>query len=211
MRETMTLNTVEDMIAQALIHTDQRFKLRDHTNYEYDDPEAGRKWSDERLSVVGKCPGYGKDGYSEWSERDDAYDKLQPSQHPVKSWSLFSDYSEFRLSPELGEKVEEVWTKKQSRYYRDQMVRTGTLTLAGILKRLGRADVAQKIREAETARKNREAIVRRNNLRQQLSRKMGELEKWVNDYGAEIGVTVEMFQLPVEIADCLKEEEVPTR
>jgi hypothetical protein len=199
MKNIPVLNTIDEMVAAALIYTDKRFKLRDSTDYVYDDPEAGEEWQNARVSVIGTCPGYGKEGYEEWSKRDDAYDETKPSMYLVKSYELSESYDTwYALSPELGEKLDSVWTKKQSRYYRDTLERTGTLTLAGMLKRLGRTDVGQKIKDAK---------YRRNNLRQQLAKKMDELEKWVNDYGKEIGVTAEMFNLPVEIADCLKMEE----
>jgi len=207
MKDIPTLNTLDEMVAQAVIYTDRRFQLRVSTDYVFDDPVAGQTWQDGRDAFTGKCPGYGKEGHKEWKELDDAYDELEPPKHPVKSYSLMSDYSEkFYLSPELGAQVEEVWTKKRARYG-SGMELTGILTLAGLLKRLGRTDAATQIRDAEAARKEREARMRRNNLRANLSRKMDELEGWVDDYGAEIGVTVEMFQLPVELADCLKMEE----
>ena len=207
MRNTTPINTIEDLVKYALIETDNKFQLRDSTDYEYDDPAEGQAWLDNRESVIGKCPGYQGDGYKEWKKRDAAYDETRPKIHPVKTWSLQRGYhTEYSLSRELGEKIDAIWSKKESRYYRDQMNRTGALTFAGILKRLGRTDIAKTIKEAESKRKTQQEIDRRNATRRSLQKQIDALETWVNSYGKEIGVTAEMFQLPVELADCLKEE-----
>jgi len=200
------LNTIEDLVAVAMRSGDTRYKLNDYTEHEYDDPVEGKAWEGNQESVIGEYVGYGREGRKEYAEREQAYMETMPKKHPVITWVLRSDYdTRYSLGAELGAQVDSVWTKKDKRYGTGQE-RTGLLTLAGILKRLGRTDVATKIKDAETLRKEQDAKNRRNNIRRNVYKYLNDLEKYVKDYCEPTGVTAEMFQLPVELADALEEE-----
>jgi len=206
MKDIPVLNTIEDLVAVALKSGDTRYELEDNSVYEYDDPVAGKAWEDNEESVVGEYPGAKSPEYSAYIERERVYRKTKPAMHPETHFYLKKKYiAHYKVGAELGVQIDAVWTKKVGRYSTTPR-RTGVLTLAGILKRMGRTDVATKIKDAEIVQKEANAKYRRNNVRVGLQRKLDELEKWVKDYGAEIGVTPEMFQLPVELADALKEE-----
>jgi len=201
------LNTIEDLVAVALKSGDTRYKLNDNTVWEYDDIATGKAWEDGEDAYVGKHSSYGTPEYKAYRERVYEYEKLKPATHAVKTYVLRSDYdTRYSLGAELGAQVDGVWTKKVGRYSKTPE-RTGLLTLAGILKRMGRTDVATKIKDAETLRKEQDAKNRRNNIRRNVYKYLNDLEKYVKDYCAPIGVTPDMFQLPVELADALKEEE----
>ncbi len=118
---------------------------------------------------------------------------------------LMANDRQVLLGTEFGNRVKAVWTMRPSRYSRSD-VPAGTLTLSGLLNRLGEKDAAKTIKNASAAYRAEGDKNHRNTIRREINKRLAELEALVNRSGKDIGVTVDMFQLPIELADKLKEE-----
>lgn len=83
------------------------------------------------------------------------------------------------LSDELGKQIDEIWTKKEPYRNANYKRNYGSLSLQGILKRLGKSDVAEdiakRIKAAEAAEEIARAKRNRNYKRKQIREKAEEL------------------------------------
>jgi len=207
MKQTVKINTIDELIAAA-IKDSTRFTIEEDSNWVYDDPVAAKAWQDGEDGYCGKWIPYGAEGYEEYRKKVDSYQDLRPSRHIEKTYRLRNNYSTYYiLSEEVGSQVDAIWTKHPSRYS-NRMVNKGSMTLAGMLKRMGH-DISGQIEAQKTKRELANQIYIRNNARLSLKRKLEDLEKWVTDYGGTIDVTAEMFQLPIELAEKLEPEAMP--
>lgn len=141
-------------------------------------------------------------------ELDNEYSN-EPAKHIVEYWSLKTAssgrYSDgFNLSAELGNQLSKIWKQDTRHAWRGDF--SGYKTLQGILKALGRTDIAQLVKSAQAAAEAQKQKNSRNYVRREINAKLAEIEKLVNQHGATLGITVEMFQLPTELADKLTEE-----
>lgn len=205
--KAVKINTIDELIAAA-IKDSTRFTIDGDWNTAYDDPVAGKAWEDGETAYCGECPNYGTPEYKVYNDKLDEYEKLRPGRHIEKTYRLQNNCSTYYiLNEEVGSQVDAIWTKHPSRYG-NRMVNKGSMTLAGMLKRMGH-DISGQIEAQKTRRELANRIYIRNNARLSLKRKLEDLEKWVTDYGGTIDVTAEMFQLPIELAEKLELEAMP--
>jgi len=207
MKETNRINTMDELI-NAAITDSTRFTIEEDSNWVYDDPVAGKAWIDGEHEFCGDWIPYGAEGHEEYQKKFDAYQNLRPSRHIEKTYRLRNDFKTYYiLGEEIGGKVDAIWTKRPSRFS-NRMNNKGSMTLSGMLKRMGE-DISNQIEAQKAKRELADQIYIRNNARLSLKRKLEELEKWVVDYGGKISVTPDMFQLPLELAEKLKLEAMP--
>ncbi len=120
----------------------------------------------------------------------------------------YSKYGErIQLGVELGKKLFEIWAKKPVYQGAKTLEPRGVMSMAGILKRLGETGAADQISSAAKRAKELSAARSRNYYRKIIREKLDDLEKYVNSHGEAIGVTASMFQLPIELANALEDEE----
>lgn len=167
--ENKRLETIEDLIEMALrpYGKDKRWELDKHENQEYDDKLLGEAWEKDGDIIRAKKNYYGT---PEWIE----HERKKPPTHMEPIYYLYyrsNAWHEERwdLSIRLGEQIDTVWTRKE-KYGRQ--CRIGLLTLAGILKRLGRTDVGEKIKEATKKRNEESAKSNRNFHRRNIAEAM---------------------------------------
>lgn len=207
MSQAQNINTIDELIAAA-VKDSARFTIMEDSDWVYDDPVAGKAWQDGEDDYCGKWTPYGAEGYAEYKSKVDSYQDLRPSRHVEKTYRLRNNYSTYYiLSGEVGSQVDAIWTKHPARYS-NRMVNKGSMTLSGMLKRMGE-DISDQIQAQKAKRELSDQIYIRNNARLSLKRKLEELEKWVVDYGDKISVTPDMFQLPLELAEKLELEAMP--
>lgn len=115
--------------------------------------------------------------------------------------------SYFTLSDSLGKSIMSIWKTRPAYRGSSRMVETGYKTLAGILKELGRTDIKDSLDKARKELLTQKKKIARNYIRRSICSMMEELGKYVDEHGAEIGVTTAMFGLPIELQDLLKDEE----
>lgn len=207
MKQTKRINTLDELIGAALSDS-TRFTIDEDSNWVYDDPVAGKAWQDGESDYCGKYPVYGTPEYEAYNVKRNEYEDLRPSRHIEKTYRLRNDFNTYYiLGEEIGGKVDAIWTKRPSRYS-NRMVNKGSMTLSGMIKRMGE-DISDQIEAQREKRELAGQIYIRNNVRLSLKRKLEELEKWVVDYGGKIFVTPDMFQLPLELAEKLELEAMP--
>ena len=165
-KETITLNTVEDMVAfvtKNLYNADRKWMLQDHKDWQWDDPEAGKAWQaeDNVNEFVSMFDENKKAEYASYLAKEKELDARKPKQHQETSWSLRESgegwhNAYINLSPELGEMLDKTWKTKPAYKGADYTSRTGYVTIPGMLKRLGMIGFDKQIKadkEAEEARR----------------------------------------------------------
>lgn len=173
-------NTVEDMVKWVLGNTfnaSRRYSIESTSHTAWDDPEAGDAWDTERRDL-GWAYDLDPEAREQYLVKEQELFARLPAQHTVTNWMLReatgsrwrSSYIE--LSEELGTAINATWTKRADRYDKHQ-VNVGTISVPGILKRLGHAGMDKEIAAATEQEQNRIAKVRRNNARME-ARKLAQ-------------------------------------
>jgi hypothetical protein len=171
---SVTFNTVEDMakwvVANPGYRSTMRFSLEDRISWEYDDVEAGKKWSEEDSAIpyVSFCD---EPAHTHYLLIKEAHDQLQPKKHKVVTWYLDKAIERYSrnstsiyLSPELAKEIDSVW--KRGPIYRGskETKRVGLVTIPGIVKRLGVKGFDKQIAEAtKTVKEIADRNIRNNN------------------------------------------------
>lgn len=208
MKQTVKINTIDELIGAAIKDTSTRFSIEEDTNWEWDDPAAGKAWADGEDAYCGEWIPYGQEGHDAYQVKKEEYFAIRPSKHVTTTYRLRHDYvTHYILDYEVGKQVDEIWTKRRAKWS-NRMDNKGVMTLPGMLKRMGE-DISDQIQAQKVKRELADQIYIRNNIRLSLKRKLEELEKWVSDYGDKIAVTPDMFQLPLELAEKLELEAMP--
>lgn len=157
-KQDVTFNTIEDMVRFVVENSPRisadRWQLDVTTNWEYIDKEAGEKWDEENSKIPYV---YHRDpGRKAYEKIQKQLEKRRPEQHHVTHYTLRTSYSHFRvwsieLSNELGKLIDSTWKKGTRGRYSSFVQRVGSVTMAGILKRLGNTDVDKQIKKAQAA------------------------------------------------------------
>ena len=223
MSKSTQINTLEELVALASSpgRQDDRYSLEIVRSTRWVDEEAGKTFHVQHMAMEEAAKEIRlKNGGSyddpEYRAAREAEDKWYWENRPVEEQfhRYYLDHrtgewnrSTIDLSLELGTLIESVWTKKADRYGSGQRM-TGVLTLLGIVKRLGvdTSGVAAQIKDAKRKAEEEKKRNSRNWARRQINQRMNELTAFVQNNGAKIGVTTEMFNLPVELAELLVEE-----
>lgn len=208
MKQTVKINTIDELIGAAIKDTSTRFSIEEDTNWEWDDPVAGKAWVDGEDAYCGEWIAYGQEGHDAYQVKKEEYFAIRPSKNATTTYRLRNDYvTHYILNDEVGKQVDAIWTKRPYKWS-DRMVSKGVMTLSGMLKRMGH-DITAQIETQKAKREQADQIYIRNNMRLSLKRKLEELEKWVVDYGGKIAVTPDMFQPSLELAEKLELEVMP--
>lgn len=165
---------VEDMTNWLLAHAprkDTRWKLEYRTDNEWDDPEAGKKWNEEYYGL-GWVP-HGSEGHEEYEAKREELQSRRPAEHRVEIWSLSQSSNSWRseyiyLSVELGKLLDRVWTKREPYRGASYTVNSGSLSVPGMLKRLGKTDIGKRVKEAEKLAEETRQRNARNYARKQI-------------------------------------------
>jgi len=123
------------------------------------------------------------DEMAQWTVQHPSYDirlKLVSNQWNESGWVIenWNGYrgEYFHLSDELGKQLDTLWTKKPACHGSKTMVNTGTRTLTGILKLLGRDDIIAQVKEARQKQEDEQERIKRNNIRRGAKEKVVELK-----------------------------------
>lgn len=183
------IETLEQLVetATAASDTTKRYGLTLYSHMEYDDPVAGAEWEKKDNEIpypfsreYRNADGTTNEAYEKamdtYRTLKAAHREIRPQKHEEKAYSLRSGrYYQLDLSTALGEAVERVWTRRKSKRGVQQLV--GTLTLAGILKRLGQTDIGQKVDAAKAAVEATRGRNKRNYLRATVTEALTTLRK----------------------------------
>lgn len=175
MKTEMRFETIDDMAKFVLERTyraTQRYFLEDRTSWEYIDEQAGEEWQKKKDAII--YPGMSDEKkYQAYVKANDKLEVIRPEQKQVVTWSLRESSSSWNssyiyLSVELGEMLDKIWTRKPPYRGASYENRTSSLTIPGMLKRLGRTDIAQQVKEAEQKAKLEQEKRHRNNKREEI-------------------------------------------
>lgn len=110
------------------------------------------------------------------------------------------------LSEELGAACDRVW--KHGPVYKGSstLEPKGYMTMAGLLKRLGRGDVGEQIKTAQAVEAERQAKQHRNYARAEIVKHLNEIEKLLDKDGAALGLTKADFMLSEDVTAKLMAE-----
>jgi hypothetical protein len=191
-----SVTTLEELVAFIASHrhyAETRWTMWDRIEMVYDSKEAYEAWTpmwDAANDAYG-TPDYDRlikeaEAQRPPRHRETTYGLQEANRNHSTSWTR-SDY--ISLSMELGDMINDVWTKKTGRYGNYQE-RTGCLTIPGMLKRLGNTTVKQQIQEAEARQQANDARNRRNYARRELKRLATEARKQLDLLGLDCDVTI---------------------
>lgn len=206
MKTETKINTIEELVKYITthIHDDTRYELTSYCRDVYDNPADGEKWQEEKDQLENKLRSALQPGEYFYSTTENnpewiAINDRRPPEHTVETWYLeqaWSGYSthhtNIEISVELGQMIDKIWTRKTGRYS-NTPIRTGRLTIPGILKRLGQTDFkvqidAEKKRQAEISQKNSRNYARRNikDTSTKLTKTLDEYSKeWRRNFSPE--------------------------
>jgi hypothetical protein len=158
-KESITLETVEDLAKFATSHIQpwmqsKKYDIHSNSSWEWDDPAAGKTWSDNRPSYRSNDP--------TWAVEDNAYSETRPDSHTVKSYYLESrtsgrHFDTIWISETLYNLLDSVWTKREAYHGSTYTKNVGGLTLVGMLKRLGKTEIKGQVDAALKAAQDQEA------------------------------------------------------
>lgn len=202
---TPMIENVDALARRAVEHRcDATYKLSLDVSDAWDDAEAGARWREWDNHVWSAfCQMYGN--LYDYAENHPirvalrgtcaSSQILKPGQHRVTRYFLESKYAtRLELSDELGKLVDGVWKTKKSKYGgRDE--RVGRVTLAGILRRLGRTDVGKVVKQAQVDAAARHLVGQQNCARAAAYERVIDLVKTMN--------AVELLFIPRTVGDTL--------
>lgn len=187
---TRRIETLEQLVetATAASDTTKRYGLDVYSYMEYDDSVAGAEWEKKDgeipypfLHSYQNADGTMNEAYGKamdiYRNLKAAHREVRPQKHEEKTYTLSSgQYYQLDLSTAFGEAVERVWTHRKSKWGGDPRL-IGTMTLTGILKRLGQTDIGQKVGTAKAAVEATRGRNKRNYLRTTVTEALTALRK----------------------------------
>lgn len=219
MKEYQMIENVEELIAFIIDnphHSDTRWSLDDRSNRTWDDPEAGSKWLDASPRYVSSD--VGEDAVAAYEKAEDEWRAARPSEHTVETWTLEYDKGDkwhshgVHVSPELGHELSKIWKSGPAYRGAHYNKRVGTMTISGMLKRLGAGDMSDRIETAKRIIKERTALRNRNAFRRHVAEQARDLLKTMQR-GTEQGVVwpLTISELAMMDADAYKEDEASVK
>lgn len=215
-KQQIEFETIEDVVkyteSNPLAITLRRWKLSKNTHHPYIDKKAGQKWHDEYYGIP--YVSINEPGYKDYVLRKEHLEKQEPKRTTVTDYYLI-DNSGYRsiylyLSKELYDLFDSVWTKSPRWRGSNEMENKSSLTLPGLLKRLGNTSVADKIKQAEQAQKalleKRARNYERKQIREQ-SQKLFELLKSTNIVQWDSGTSQKDLDFFVRLVSLTKLED----
>ncbi len=152
-------------------YNDIRYQLDEWSTWKYDDENAGQAYDDQhdalRNNIWDARKHVGEDSpeMKKLRKQLHALEEKQPKQHKVVYYSLRATghhSDDFELSEELGVLIDKIWTKV-TKYH--SQYRTGSMSLTGILKRLGQTGIGQDVKKAQDLAKRQLEANKRNQQR----------------------------------------------
>lgn len=165
--DTIKINSLEDLAKFAtknLAASEARYKLREINSQEFVDPIAGEAWQKERLQIkVAERPAdmswsdWEKDAdHKRYSDEYEAWRSRRPEEKMITSFELertgdrfYSRRGAIEISNELGIQIKKIWTMREDYRGSKHMSMTGSLSIIGILKRLGQTDIGKDVKAAQ--------------------------------------------------------------
>lgn len=213
MSKNTTFNSVEDIVKYVMNYpqSTQRFSCEESTDWVWDNEADGKVWEDMRNST--DRPWLYNHGTPEREAAEKAQEdleKIKPSMHQEYTVTLretgdgwHHDY--IKCGVELSARIAKVWTRGPAYRGATRDVPKGALTLAGLLKRLGRTDISKQIDNAKAAIEAQNAKNHRNYARREIAAKAMELLKLISKDGALISVNENMTLM--ELAKLVDQQE----
>ena len=176
-KQDITISTIDELVAfvtSNLYNADRKWMLDDHSKMEWDDPEAGRAWDAENsANPYLSSFGHKKEEHEAYEAKNVELQERKPKQHQVVYWSLRESgdgwhHTYIQLSTEMGEMLDKVWKRKPSYRCSIRMVRTGYVTIPGLLKRLGMVGFDKQIANAKAVAEAKKEKNNRNYYRNEV-------------------------------------------
>jgi hypothetical protein len=220
--KSITLKNVQDiveLVVRSPYRATQRWQVSSTSSWEYVDPEAGKAWDAEWQAFESSYRETYGIWYNTWDSNvpQEAHDKAKkisdrrPKQVNVDDWALREAGQSYRsgyiyLSRELGPMIDAIWTKREAYRGASWKKNVGTMTLMGILKRLGAdAGVAEQIKAKQDAEKARAEKNTRNYHRREIKKAiktlLEEIEKSSNEKGNPVYLPGSFIMLPKDLKD----------
>ena len=180
-KQQKRFETVEDLISFVMGNTYRasgRWTLDDYSDWVWANEEAGAAWDEEHFKN-GWYVDLDDPRRAEWEAADTELCSRRPEQYRKTSYTLVEcghGYSNTRyaLSDELGAAIDGIWTKKKTTYGLG-LARVGSMTIPGMLKRLGKSDIGKQVKAAQAEADARAAKNKRNSARREAVRLAGQL------------------------------------
>ena len=206
MNRTVLIGSLDGLVAWIAAnrhYAGTKWKLEDRASWEWDDEGEGAAWQAKMDQLELEYPNFSSRNQTYYDKRTALHDAM-PTRHQVIQFTLVeagAGYHSKRLSLPfiLGAKIDDCWTKKASRWGSGEE-RVATLTIPGILKRLGNTEVGDILKAAQAREKAQSEKNQRNYARRELRRLAAEMGKHLLTLG--IGSNIPVYNL-----ETLEEEE----
>lgn len=188
MKNPVKFDTLEDMIAFALAgswNPKIRWTLHVYVEREFVDPIAGNEWKEERSALP--YVSYDSPDRQAFNELSEELETRKPDMMNVTHYSLSegtSGYPHDRIdfAHDLGKQVEAIWTHKPAYAGSSWLHPVGTMTVTGILKRLGKTDIGDQVRASQKAAELESAKNSRNYQRREARSLATKLVELMSDH-----------------------------
>jgi len=175
-KQQKRFESMEDLIAFVVnnhYNASGRWTMDDYSKWVWADEEAGAAWDEERFNN-GWCVSRDDPGYAEWEAADAELRSRKPEQYRKTTYALVECGHSYRstrytLSDELGAAIDGIWTKRMSAYGSGR-IRVASMTIPGMLKRLGKTDIGKQGKAAQAEADARLAKNKRNSARREAVR-----------------------------------------
>lgn len=163
--------TIDDLVKLATNpYETNRYRLNAQQSMKYVNPELGEQWTRSLNELDEKFQRQLGEWYSlpEYRTAREQLDASQPEQVKFYQYWLVrtgtTGYRHYTIDLEegLGSQIEKIWMTKPAKYGGSPRL-VGALTLAAILRRLGRTDIQPLIKNARAEHEERRATERREN------------------------------------------------
>jgi len=200
-KQQKRFETVEDLISFVMGNTYRasgRWTLDDYSDWVWANEEAGAAWDEEHFKN-GWYVDLDDPRRAEWEAADTELCSRRPEQYRKTSYTLVEcghGYSNTRytLSDELGAAIDGIWTKKRSTYG-SGMIRVASMTIPGMLKRLGKSDIGKQVKAAQAEADARAAKNKRNYVRSEARRLAGLLVDLMEKNLDTVQFSCDVFEL----------------
>jgi len=175
-KQQKRFETVEDLISFVMGNTYRasgRWTLDDYSDWVWANEEAGAAWDEEHFKN-GWYVDLDDPRRAEWEAACAELDSRKPEKYHKTTYALVECGHSYRstryaLSDELGAAIDGIWTKKRSTYG-SGMIRVASMTIPGMLKRLGKTDIGKQVKAAQAEADARLAKNKRNSARREAVR-----------------------------------------
>ena len=196
-KQQKRFETVEDLISFVMGNTylaSGRWTMHDYSNWVWVDEEAGASWDEERAELD-----VGRSEYEEWHKANAELHSRKPEKYHKTTYALVECGHSYRstryaLSDELGAAIDGIWTKKRSTYG-SGMIRVASMTIPGMLKRLGKSDIGKQVKAAQAEADARAAKNKRNYVRSEARRLAGLLVDLMEKNLDTVQFSCDVFEL----------------